>query len=242
MSLLLSAVPGGDKFLERESCPTMLHFTPVSGRGPSIKTVDPGMTAYMVRRFIRRAANQDAFLSCLVGKATGQNFRPTHAYLLRLSGQSVRSIQGKLNHRNYSTTKSYISGVETRNSRNRKHKDYMRYLIGNAKAQGMKRTGSGYVCASESQPQKECTRWDKCQGCDGKRIVFGNPVVVAEWLAWEEHLVSNKSSIELSGHDRWDKLWGPRLAEFQVFIAMSKKHVIRKAKLLVPHISLPPIS
>lgn len=170
----LPVMPGGAKLLTQEFVPAFVHCSACAGRQLVTRPLDKSSPANMVRGFIKLAAKQFPVLAPLVGvgKVTGEDFRPTHAYLKKLSGVSVYKIKEDLNHKNISTTEGYIQGVETQAVQKRRHRDFQRFILDEAVAWDMKRTGSGYVCEAQSDKESSCVDFNGCSGCGAKRIVF----------------------------------------------------------------------
>jgi len=238
---LLPAMPNGHEILKQEFIPIMLHYTASAGREINVKAVDASSPSYMVRRFIKKAAKKYPELAYLENKATGENFRPTHAYIRKLSGESIYKIKNALNHKNISTTEGYVSGIETKAIQNKKHQDFQRYLISESTQGGLRRTGSGYICDATLAEDPDCIRFNNCIQCNAKRIVFEDIEITAEWIAWKDAIIKNKTYLQINNPTRWVSFWEPKLVEFQSLIALSKQNTLRKALKIANELTLPPL-
>ncbi len=234
---LLPRLTEGQAIFSQEFVPIMLHYTP--GYGNVIRTVDPSSTSDMVARFIKNAAKEYPELENLVGKVKGENFRPTHTYIKKLSGESNYKIKNNLGHSNLSTTEGYVSGVETKSLQNRKHMDFQQYLIDESTKFEKKRTGSGYLCDTETEDDSSCIDLLGCSECDAKRIVFEDVEITAEWIAWEKAILNNQTRLEYDNPSRWESFWKPKLVEFQSLLALSKKRVLSKAESVANNLPIP---
>ncbi|WP_269621499.1 hypothetical protein [Zhongshania sp. BJYM1] len=238
---LLPELPGGPEHLQQECPELFVTYTPAAGRAVTARSLDPSSPANMVRRFLRGAVKSYPVLKPLVGTVTGENFRPTHAYLKKLAGKSIYEIKRDLHHRNTSTTRGYVEGVETQAIQLRRQRDFQRYLLDQVDLEA-KRTGSGYVCASEDEEQVGCVKLLKCSDCEAKRIVFESVEIVAEWLAWEKYLTEQKLRLKLENEERWEKVWMPKLVEYQALIGQTKSRQLQDARGRMDEVVLPWIS
>lgn len=240
---ILVEMPGGIELLQDEFVPIMLKCKPNKDKVHMLKTVDRSSTSDMVRRFIKRAAREHPELQLLDGKITGENFRPTHSYIRRLTGESCSKIKTALGHKDISTTESYVSGVETKSILNRKYLGFQRYLLDESNKNSLEKTGSGYHCSKESGAVNNggCIDFHQCFMCEAKRIVFDDVEIVANWLAWESLILKNKSRLQVNNPERWSKYWELKLVEYQSLIILSKKRTLIKAKILSLNIVLPPL-
>lgn len=230
---LIPELPGGEKFISKEYVPIFVHCK------EKVRTVDPSMTSRMVREFIKAAAQEFIVLEPLVDKITGQNFRPTHAYLKKLSGKSTYRIRDDLGHKDVSTTEGYVKGVEAQTIQNRRHQDFQRFLV--KESAKMKRTGSGYLCAGDKE-KKGCVEYLDCSECEAKRIVLANPNIAAEWIAWERTILREKDRLLTENSERWSNYWEPKLVEYQTLIILSKDMVLKKAEIIAKGLQLPWLS
>jgi hypothetical protein len=226
-------LPGGAELMLREYVPIFVHCK------KKVRTVDPTMTAHTVRQFIKAAAKEFIVLKPLIDKVTGHNFRPTHAYLKKLSGISTYQIRDDLGHKNITTTEGYIKGVESQAIQNRRHQDFQRFLV--KESAKMKRTGSGYLCAGDKK-KKGCVEYLDCSDCEAKRIVLADPNVAAEWIAWERTILREKDRLLIENSERWSNYWEPKLVEYQTLITLCNSNVLRKAKNISEGLKLPWLS
>ncbi len=224
--------------------PLFLHRYVRGGRS-EIRPVDPGMAAYMVRRFVTRAAEVHTILRPMVGGVTGENFRPTHLLCSRLRGDSVFAIQAKARHKDVRTTAGYLERVEVESSAMRRFADYQRYLVDESKAERMRRLGNGFLCDEEASPRDQCVRTDACgmgaAGCSARRIFLGSPMIVAEWIAWASHIRSREPYLRIHRAERWEGVWAPRLLEYEVLLEQVPTAIRLEATALTPSITLLPI-
>lgn len=202
---VMPELPDGNKLILKEYVPIFVHCK------EKVRTVDPSMTSRMVREFIKAAAKEFIVLKPLVDKITGQNFRPTHAYLKKLSGKSTYQIRDDLGHKNITTTEAYVEGVESQAIQNRRHQDFQRFLV--KESAKMKRTGSGYLCAGDKE-KKGCVEYLDCSECEAKRIVLTNSNIAAEWIAWERTILREKERLLIENSERWNNYWEPKLVEY----------------------------
>ena len=230
---VMPELPGGNNLISKEYVPIFVHCK------EKVRTVDPSMTARMVREFIKAAAKEFIVLKPLVDKITGQNFRPTHAYLKKLSGKSTYQIRDDLGHKNITTTEGYIKGVESQAIQNRRHQDFQRFLV--KESAKMKRTGSGYLCAGDKE-KKGCVEYLDCSECEAKRIVLANPNIAAEWIAWERTILREKDRLLTENSERWSYYWEPKLVEYQTLITLCNSNVLRKAKIISEGLKFPWLS
>ncbi|WP_299977079.1 hypothetical protein [uncultured Pseudoteredinibacter sp.] len=239
---LLPLVPGGKEHLKKECPELFVSYTPASGPACIVRKFDPSTSARLVRRAIKKAAERYAILNPLVELVTGENFRPTHAYLKKLSGKSIYQIQHDLHHKNSSTTRGYVEGVETQAVQLRRQQEFQRFLLDERSDGEMKRTGSGYFCASENEAQRDCSSLLSCIDCDAKRVIFSSPDLVAEWLAWERYLIQERPRLIYENNERWQSYWEPKLMEFQALISQTKSRLLHVASKKIDEVVLPWIS
>ncbi|ASJ72126.1 hypothetical protein [Granulosicoccus antarcticus] len=234
----LPFMPGGAKWLSNERAPLMVHWSTFSGLETKLRGLDPSTPVNMVKRFIGIASKEFPCLLPLVGRTSGENFRPTHALIKKLSGESIDKIRLGLNHKNISTTKVYVDRLETQAMLKNKHLLFQRYLI--EEAVDTRRTGSGYVC---SNPVSDgCVQHTQCFECDAKRVVLKSPSIVAEWIALEEHIRLAEYSLSVSNPERWEYFWKPKLIEYQTLIDMVDERYKNEAILLTGEVLLPWLS
>jgi hypothetical protein len=241
MSLLY--FPEGKELLSQQDVSIFLNCQYVDGAF-KVKTVDASMTAVMVRRFMKKAAKEYAVLEPLViSGVTGENFRLTHAYLKKLSGKSIYEIKEDLGHSSLNTTDGYVKGVEIQTMLNKRYQDFQRFIIDEAQLEKNKnenkRTGSGYYCGDQ---ENNCIEYLKCTECEAKRVVFTDVNIVAEWLAWEARILTDKNRFEIENNERWCSYWEPKLVEYQTLISLSNESILNKARSMYKKIELPWLS
>jgi hypothetical protein len=237
----LPAMPGGRDLLRQEYVSCFLHYSFVNVDGERVSRVRspyPSSPASMVRAVIKGAAEKYSILGSLVGGVTGECFRPTHAYVKKMMGESIYKIKNDLNHSHISTTDSYVDRVEVRAVLNRRQQDYQRYLISEAKSHA-KRTGSGYICSSGDSEEESCVELLSCADCEAKRIVWGDERLVAEWIAWEGEISKERGRLVFENPERWVNYWEPRLVEYQTLIGKVSKKTIGAARLLLDGVVVP---
>lgn len=243
VKMSLPYFPEGKELLSQQGVSIFLNCQYDDGK-LNVKTVDPTMTARMVRRFMKKAAEEHSVLEPLViSSVTGENFRLTHTYLKKLSGQSIYEIKEELGHSSLNTTDGYVIGVETQTMLNKRHQDFQRFMIDEAQLENNKdenkRTGSGYYCGDQ---KNNCIEYLECTECEAKRVVFADVNIVAEWLAWEARILANKNRLEIENNERWYRYWEPRLVEYQALISLSKESILNKARSIYKKIELPWLS
>ncbi len=224
--------------------PLFLHaFT--KKKPMQVKTLDPGMGSYMVRRFIKNAARAHPSLSPLVGAVTGEQFRTTHLLIRSLRGESVFAVQRVANHSNPDTTLGYLDRVEVEASNRNRHRNYQSYLISEARASRAKRLGNGFHCDPKGAKLEKCIRLDACsageEGCPARRIVLESPKIVAEWLAWSAHIEEKSAYLQEHRSERWAAVWGPRLVEYRVLLEATSTTMRAEAQKHIAGVTLLPL-
>ena len=228
--------------------PLFLHYgkkKSVGGALTVVRTVDPSMASYMVRRFIADAAQSHSLLSPMVGCVTGENFRTTHLLCMRLRGKSIFEIQSTANHKNPQTTAGYVDRVEVEASSRVRFRDFQEYLVKEARGAQLRRLGNGFHCAPGNKEQQSCLRIDFCGagegGCPARRIVLESPKIVAEWIAWSEHIGGQREYLQAHRPERWEGVWARRLLEYEVLLEQVSKPMRRQAEKLVGNVQLLPL-
>ena len=227
---ILPEMPGGYTYLDKEMSLLFVHFYRRGRKKGILKTIDASTSSYLVKRFIKRSARNYSVLEPLIDRVSGENFRPTHSYLKSLLGQSIYQIQNDLHHKNTSTTRSYIKGVETQLIINRKKKEFQNFLINEANTFKSKRTGSGYFCDFKNEQQNNCIQYLACIDCEAKRIIFDSVELTAEWISWEKKIINDENRLRIENSERWDKFWKPKLVEYQFLISQVNKMTLESAK------------
>lgn len=237
MRRILPEVPGGQHYLAQHNAPIFVHITNGQGRDiATFRTLDPSSTSHIVRRVIKIASARHKILEPLhEGGATGENFRPTHTVIKRMSGVSDAEIKRGLDHKSLVTTAGYADRVETSSVIMGKYQDFQRYLVDESSS--IPRTGSGYLCSEPAE--KACGDFDKCFRCDAKRIVLSTPEVAAEWIAWSKKIESSRSRLEMNNPDRWLQHWSVKLAEYQALIDQLDQRTFKQALKLATSVALP---
>lgn len=235
----------GYKELTRDGgLPLFLHGC-TQTRPVRVKTLDPGTGSYMVRRFIRKAANAHPALAPLVEAVTGEQFRTTHLLTRSLRGESVFAVQRVAKHSDPDTTLGYLQRVEIEASNRIRHRDYQNYLITEARVRRAKRIGNGFHCKPDSVKEEQCVRHDACgageEGCPARRIVLESPKIVAEWLAWSAHIDERSAYLQEHRPERWAAVWGPRLVEYRVLLESTSASARAEAQKHVAQVVLLPL-
>jgi hypothetical protein len=199
----------------------------------------------MVRRFIRKSARKYPVLAPLVSKVTGENFRTTHILCRGLRGQSIFVTQSDAGHKSVSTTAKYQDRAEVEASAAQRHLIFQRYLVKEAKASSARRLGNGFHCKPQEKGHEECLRTDACglgpSGCSARRVVLESPKIVAEWIAWSSHIRSNEDYFRVHRPERWEKVWAPRLLDYEVLLEIVSATVKLKAQQYVGKVVLLPL-
>ncbi|OCH50212.1 hypothetical protein A6D97_18755 [Vibrio sp. ZF57] len=194
----------------------------------------------MVRDFITEQSEQHPILKAIIG-ATGENFRPTNALILRLSGESTGKIQQILNHNSSVTTNLYTERVYTQAILKTKQKNFMRYLVDNATAPETK------LESNKSKPKNDL--WDASNdgvdewiNCEAQRIWFHDVEIVAEWVAWERQIAEYEEELKFNNPKRWALYWAPRLAKYKSMLTLVTEVDLKAANEKAVNIVLPPLS
>ena len=233
---VLPDIDGGLDHLAQNEAPMLVHITPSAGRKISFRTIDPSSASHLMRRLIKDASEEHQLLAPLAdGKATGQNFRPTHVVISRLSGASDGQIKKGLGHKFLSTTAIYSDRLETQSVIKGKYRDFQKYLVDESST--LPRSGSGYLC-SKPRPSV-CGDLDKCFECDAKRIVLSSPEVAAEWIAWSKKIEERRPELQMNNPSRWSQHWAIKQAEYQGLIDQLDQRTFSKAMELADGLTLP---
>lgn len=228
--------------------PLFMHYGKRRSAGSvqaAVRTVDPSTSSLMVRRFIADAARSHPVLSPMVGCITGENFRTTHLFCMRLRGKSIFEIQSTANHRDPQTTAGYLARVEVEASSRVRFKHFQNYLVKEARSAQLRRLGNGFHCEPDTKEQQSCLRIDSCGagvgGCPARRIVLESPKIVAEWIAWSEHIATQRDYLQAHRPERWEGVWARRLLEYEVLLEQVSKPMRRQAEKLVGRVQLLPL-
>ncbi len=210
-----------------------------------IKKLDTATTADMVCRFINKAAKIEPKLLPLIKNLTGENFRTTHLLIRRLRGQNIFDIAQRAHHKNISTTNEYLERLEVESLVEHRMRLFQKYIINNARASIEKRVGNGFFCDKTENVDnidKECIRIDKCYQCDCRRIVFESEEIVAEWIAWEKHIINMKEQLIKHNEERWKNVWELNLVQYQTLLNLTSSSMKKNAQSLADNIILPPLN
>lgn len=225
--------------------PLFLHCSRFIDKQHAVRTVDPSMTAYMVRRFIKKCAETRPEVAPLIGNVTGENFRPTHLLIKRLRNASIFEVQDVAGHRSPQTTEKYLRRNEVEASSNVRFEQFQRYILGESRSSRVRRVGNGFHCHPENNQQVKCLRWDLCgageHGCSARRVVLESPVIVAEWIAWRDHIVRHREYLEVHRPARWSGVWAKRLLEYEVLLEKISERVKAQARTLTKTVHLLPL-
>ncbi|MEZ8719937.1 hypothetical protein AB6D66_02585 [Vibrio pomeroyi] len=194
----------------------------------------------IVRDFITERSKRHPILKAIIG-ATGENFRPTNALILKLSGESIAIIQKILNHNSSVTTDLYTERVYTQTILKTKQKNFMRYLVDNASTPETK--------LENNKSKLENDLWDvsgegvdEWINCEAQRIWFNDVDIIAEWLAWEKQIADSEEELRFNNPKRWDIYWAPRLAKYRSMLVLVTKVDLKAASEKAVNIVLPPLS
>lgn len=194
----------------------------------------------IVRDFITEQSEQHPILKAIIG-ATGENFRPTNALILKLSGESTGRIQKILNHNSSVTTDLYTERVYTQTILRTKQKNFMRYLVDSSTKLNSK------SCNEESKIENDL--WDASNdgvdewiNCEAQRIWFHDVDIIAEWVAWERQISVFEAELRYSNPKRWDLYWAPRLVKYKGMLSLVTQVDLRAAREKAANIVLPPLS
>lgn len=235
----LLSIPEGKTFLEKEFCPIFLHVHQARGKA-ILRTYSPCSSSDIARRAISQFSESNPILLPLVGKATGQNFRPTIAVIDKLRNRPVGAIKRRLRHKKWATTDRYVDRVEAGAVLRNKSLEFQNYIVGEAKS--LKYTGSGYKCAKDDQgnfSNVDCHGPSMCSECDARRIVLADVQLAAQWVAWNREIVASEERLKFENPERWDQHWSVRQVEYTELLTMCSPSVRKQAEALAVHIKLP---
>ncbi|HFG2126872.1 TPA: hypothetical protein ACGF4W_001737 [Vibrio cholerae] len=244
-SFLLDAGEFGREVLRMEKPPLFVQYTATASvtkaeetatlKAPHVSTVTD-----LVRDFISDTSVKHPILKEL-SNATGENFRPTNALILKLSGESSAMIQRILNHSFSSTTDLYTERVYTQTILKTKQKNFMQYLVDNATSQESK------LSLDESKSENDL--WDMSSdgvdewlNCDAQRFWFHDVEIISEWVAWEKQISDYEEELKFNNPKRWSIYWLPRLAKYRSMLSLVSKAELKIAAEKAAGITLPPLS
>jgi hypothetical protein len=228
----------GREILRKEKVPLWLHYTP-SGKNTEVRPPEWSTVVSMVRRFIGECSQRYPVLKSICS-ASGENFRPTCALILKLAGGSSAKIQGTLGHRHSKTTNSYTSRIYTQSLLKTRMKNFQRYLIDTATRDF---TAKDNVRFERSELQGSTNHGvDEWICCDAQRFWFYDLEIVGEWIAWERAISTARESLSYSNPARWEAYWEPRLVKYRNLLSMVSGVDLEKAKSYASLIVLPPLS
>lgn len=232
----------GKDVLRKEKPQLFTQYTPCSGNSGVERLLPPEESSVVniVKDFITERSKRHPILKAIIG-ATGENFRPTNALMLKLSGESTAMIQKILNHNSSVTTDLYTERVYTQTILKTKQKNFMRYLVDNATTPETK--------SERDKSKLENDLWDASNdgvdewiNCEAQRIWFHDVDIIAEWLAWEKQIADSEEELRFNNPKRWDLYWAPRLAKYRSMLALVTKVDLKAAREKVVNIVLPPLS
>lgn len=242
---LLDAGEFGGEVLRMAKPPLFVQYTATSSvtkdkNTATLTAPEQSTVTDLVRYFIRDLSVKYPILKELRG-ATGENFRPTNALILRLSGESSAQIQRVLNHRYPSTTNLYTDRVYTQTILRTKQKDFMQYLVDNANFDESK--------SKNDKSKVEIDFWDGSSegvdewiNCDAQRFWFHDVDIISEWVAWEKKITDSEEELKFNNPKRWDIYWAPRLTKYRSMLSLVSKTELKTAVQKAADIVLPPLS
>lgn len=221
-------------FSKLEKCPLFLQYTPTCIS--ILKTPDNSTVIDIVRKFIIDLSEDFPALTPLVdGKFSGENFRPTMALIMVLTGDSSTKIQKILNHAHASTTHLYTNRLYTQSLIKTKAKDFQRFLVNNAQNIGMDNKSS----ETKSESDEAVDEWINCKA---NRVWFQDVAIIAEWMAWETAIKNAEKDLSFDNSVRWERYWVPRLVKYSNLLSMVSSANKKSARVLAEKIVLPPLS
>ncbi|WP_052703965.1 hypothetical protein [Vibrio nigripulchritudo] len=233
----------GEAILRQEKPQLWLQYTALGSsitgdiviRTPEVTTV-----TNTVRGFIKEKSEAHPILK-EISKATGENFRPTNALIMKLSGETSAQIQKTLNHRFSQTTDIYTERVYTQTILKTKQKKFMRFMVDSATNSETK------VENNKSKPENDL--WDgTAEGvdewinCEAQRFWFHDVDIVSEWIAWERNIADSAEELSYNNPKRWAVYWAPRLARYRSMLALVTEVDLKIAAEKANSIILPPLS
>lgn len=218
-----------------------LHLDRIANK--SLKPLDPGTVIDCLRRFLQRAATSEPSLRDIAKVATGENFRPTHAFI-SVSKKGIFEARRRLRHAFISTTQSYTDRIHVRSSRAIRIVSFQDYLYKNAlnlapeSASDAIPTGLGLHCSAQRGGNAEsadrntepCWRPDLCDDeCASTKLVLEEPKTVSIWMKMSEHLENQRAQMTRDYPQRWNEVWAPRLIWYSTLIAKTSARVRKQA-------------
>ena len=216
-----------------------IHFD--KQRGKWITRLDPGTVIKMVKSFLERASEQEPELIAVAGTATGENFRPSHAFLKRAESGNIFAVQRLLDQGSANVTRRYSERQQMETLaplKLLKFQDYIADQIVESRNDLPNRTidvGNGFQCTDPSSGGPDggggfCISHDKChEGCVHALIVLEDVESAADWLRWEQHIEQHRGTLEANYPERWVGVWEPRLALYKTLLERTSARTKAKA-------------
>ncbi len=223
----------GRKWLKLENTPLFLHCTPACGRPCKVSLTDLGTAADMARRFLSNTEKVNPDMR-FISSATGENFRPTHALIMKLTGMPANQIQATLAHQHMKTTQIYTNRVYAQSVLQMKAKNFQKFMVSTAISGGISNKAELLDVTNDGL--------DKWINCEAQRIWFDDVDIIADWLVWEKAIISQKEKLESDNPERWKLYWEPRIMKYQGLLSLVSEKNKARALSISEATILPPLS
>jgi hypothetical protein len=193
-----------------------------------LKTYDASTACDWVHNSLEKYAKEHPILKPLTfKKATGENFRPTHAVIDTLKGVPQGKIKEKLSHKSTSTTTQYTTNAVTDAQIDTKQRNFQAFIVNQSKlsVDELKDTVDSSLNLQEL--------------AYSKRVIFSDVHDIAEWIAYRAEIVKEKDRLILSNPKRWVKYWQVKLAEYEALISMVTSQDYHAATILSDELTIP---
>ncbi|WP_224797791.1 hypothetical protein [Idiomarina abyssalis] len=217
----LSQIPEAEKLLKSQRIPLFLHLFKEGKTASSkrkLRTYDPGIPATWVRAFISLKSTKHKILKPLKeARISGENFRATHAVILKLKGYKQAKIKKRLNHGHSRTTSDYTDRLETKTLLNQKHREFQEFIVDSLRPKPNVEQQEASV--EELLEKKSFSH----------RLVFKDKHLIAEWIAYRAHIIENTSRLMLNNPKRWQSYWQVKLAEYEGLLSLVDSKIYQEA-------------
>ncbi len=204
---------------------------------------DPSTPASWVRTKLKDYAKENDLLELISHSnfsATGENFRPTHAIIRKLSGESLGRIKAALGHVYTSTTKGYVKRAETSALIDRKARNFQLFIV--EQALNVHSAPNHDECNEDDSrdvPERVELISSHLEQLEVNRIVLTDINLISEWIAFSNLIIKEKDRLILSNPSRWANHWEVILAEYQEFLSQVSTKDFKRAEEFAVTIELP---
>jgi hypothetical protein len=225
-----------------------LHFD--KQRHKWVTHLDKGTVADTLRRFVRRAAARHPDLIPLIGVVTGENFRPSHAFVHRVDGKTIFGVQRVLEHGSANTTRQYSERQLLEATVPQRELAFQTCLVKEMHGHAER---SSYSVAKENSSDREdayngpeskkgtlCKAREECDSSGVRAVLVIEDVsTTAEWIRWEAHIETHQAWLEAHYPERWGVVWAPKLARYKACLEKTTARTKAKAAKLVLAVAKP---